>query len=99
MHGRGNDASLNKVQTDEGDNFMRTLSLFDSQSSPEALEPKLSLSSFSAVSAPPHVLPIQATSLNHNAPLPDPEPPIPYPVEDPPMFPSLPPSGPAGPGS
>ncbi len=63
---------------------MRTFSLFDSQTFPEALEPKLSLSSFSAVVAP----------------RPAPEPPIPYPVEEPPIeYPLFPPSGPAGPGS
>ena len=88
------------AQTNEGDKSMRTLSLFDSHNSPEVLEPKLSPSAFGAVLAPLPVLTIQATTLDDNDPLPDPEPPIPYPGDNPPIvYPVLPPSGPAGPGS
>jgi len=86
-------------QTKEGDKPMRTFSPFDSHNSLEALEPKLSPSSVGAVLAAPPVSTIQATDFADDDPLPDPEPPIPYPGDGPPIeYPLLPPLGPVGPG-
>jgi len=81
---------------------MYRFSLLNSHESPETLEPKLSpSSSVGAVMAPPLVSTIHATHLHDDDPLPAPAPaPIPYPGDGPPIEdPSLPPSGPAGPGS
>jgi hypothetical protein len=70
---------------------MRSRSLFDSESSLEKLERKLSLSSVSQFGA--EVSPV----LHLDDPLPPPEPPPP-PVDPPTPWPPLPPSGPIGPG-
>jgi hypothetical protein len=70
---------------------MRSRSLFDSESSLEKLERKLSLSSVSQFGA--EVAPV----LHLDDPLPPPEPPPP-PVDPPTPWPPLPPSGPIGPG-
>jgi len=66
----------------------------------ETLERKLSPSSVGVVVAAPLASTIHATQLGDDDPLPDPEPPFPYPGDGPPIVdPGLPPVGPAGPGS
>jgi len=80
---------------------IRRNQVFDTPISFEALGLKLSPTflSVGGLLAAPAVSTFQASNLNDD-PLPDPEPPIPYPGDGPPIdYPLLPPLGPVGPGS
>ncbi len=79
---------------------MRRFSLLDSFQSLELLERKLSLSSLAFVGTglPPHGVPVMMSPLDDDPP-PDPEPAPPVnPINGPIQYPTLPPSGPLGPG-
>ena len=80
--------------------IMRKFSLQDNLGSLESLERKVSLSSLAFVGAgrPSHVLPVMVRPLDDDPP-PDPEPAPPVnPINGPLQYPTLPPSGPLGPG-
>ncbi len=79
---------------------MRRFSLQDSFKSLELLERKLSLSSLAFVGSgrPSHSVPVMVRPLDDDPP-PDPEPAPPVnPINGPIQYPTLPPSGPLGPG-
>ncbi len=79
---------------------MRKLSLHDRLPSLEVLESRLSLSSLAVFTSrsPSHAVPVIMRPLDDDPP-PDPEPAPPAnPINGPIQYPTLPPSGPLGPG-
>ncbi|MGO9463096.1 MAG: hypothetical protein ACLQIB_56860 [Isosphaeraceae bacterium] len=79
---------------------MRRFSLLASSQSFDLLERKLSLSSLAFVGSgrPSHGVPVIMRPFDDDPP-PDPEPPPPVnPINGPTQYPTLPPSGPLGPG-